>query len=225
MRNVLIAFAAMVLIASGVFAGRYTKPTPIEPTPVPTATIAPTATAVIVTSAGVVREIQHLNRLESTQYSIETVATAEIPPNKIGLGGEKLLAIFRGRVSAGVDLSKLESTDITISADGKSISVKLPAVEIFHNALDESKTRIYEDKQGWFAKHNTELETEARQKAVVQVLASACEDGLIAQAEKDSKSAVESLVSALGFTTVNVSIAEPAADICPAPSAVATPAP
>ena len=225
MRNILIAFAVMVLIAGGVFAGRYTKPTPIEPTPAPTATLVPTATAVIVTSAGVVRQIQHLNRLESTQYSIETVATAEIPPNKIGLGGEKLLAIFRGRVSAGVDLSKLESTDITISADGKSISVKLPAVEILHNALDESKTRIYEDKQGWFAKHNTELETEARQKAVVQVLASACEDGLVAQAEKDSKSAVESLVSALGFTTVNVSITEPAADICPSPGAVATPAP
>ena len=75
------------------------------------------------------------------------------------------------------------------------------------------------------ATHDPNLETQARQKAIAQVLASACEDGLVAQAEKDSKSAVESLVSALGFTTVNVSIAEPAADICPAPSAVATPTP
>lgn len=224
MKNFLIAIAVMVLITSGVLAGRYSKPTPPEPTPVPTATIAPTATAVIVTSAGVVREIQHLNRLESTQYSIETVATVE-RPSTYGFGGEKILMIFHGNVSAGVDLSKLEAENISVSPDGKSATIKLPPVEILHNALDESKTRTYDSKQGWLATHDPNLETQARQKAIAQVLASACEDGLIAQAEKDSKSAVESLVSALGFTTVNVSIAEPAADICPAPSAVATPTP
>lgn len=225
MKNVLIAIAVMVLIAGGVFAGRYSKPTPPEPTPVPTATIAPTATAIIVTSAGVVREIQHLNRLESTQFSIETVATAERPAKYGFVGGEKILMIFHGNVSAGVDLSKLEAKDITVSPDGKSATIKLPAIEIFHNSLDESKTRTYDSQEGWFAKHDPELETQARQKAIAQVLASACEDGLVAQAEKDSKSAVESLVSALGFTTVNVSIAEPAADLCPSLGAVATPAP
>ena len=76
MKAVFTFIGLVILLAVGVFVGRTTGlPIPSIPSILPTS--GPTATPKIITGAGVIKQIQHLNRLESTSYTIETVITAE----------------------------------------------------------------------------------------------------------------------------------------------------
>jgi len=130
---------------------------------------------------------------------------------------------------AGIELGKLQLQDVTVSADGKTIDVRLPAVEIFDTSLDEKQTRVYDRKSGnfissLFSKPDPELESLARQKGVEQILKSACEDGILDQAAKDGKLAVTQLLSLSGFNGVQVDVATAGTSPCAAAiSATATP--
>lgn len=191
-------------------------------------TAGPTPTPTIITGAAVIRQIQHLNRLETNKYTIETVVEADKPGGFLNYGAEKLLLIAHGKVVAGIDLGKLQLQDITVSPDGKTIDVRLPAVEIFDTSLDEQQTRVYDRQSGvvtrLLSKPDPDLESQARQKGVLQILKSACEDGILDQAAKDGKLAITQLLSLSGFNSVQVEIASPATSPCAAAtSATATP--
>jgi hypothetical protein len=49
-----------------------------------------------------------------------------------------LLLVVHGEVIAGMDLSKLQPSDVVIS--GRSVSIHLPQAEIFTTRLDNAKT-------------------------------------------------------------------------------------
>lgn len=192
-------------------------------------TAGPTATPKITTGAMVIKQIQHLSRLESSKYTLETVVEADKPGGFLGFGAEKLLLIAHGKVIAGVDLGKLQLQDVTVSEDGKNVSVTLPAVEIFDASLDEKQTRVYDRQSGNFiaalvSQPDPNLESIARQKGVDQMLRSACEDGILEQAAKDGKQTVSQLLSLSGFNSVQIDIASPSVSPCAAATS-ATPAP
>lgn len=192
-------------------------------------TAGPTATPKITTGAMVIKQIQHLSRLESSKYTIETVVQADKPGGFLGFGAEKLLLIAHGKVIAGVDLGKLQLQDVTVSEDGKTVNVQLPAVEIFDASLDERQTQVYDRQSGnfissLFSSPDANLESIARQKGVDQMLRSACEDGILEQAAKDGKQTVSQLLSLSGFSTVVIDIASPTVSPCAAATS-ATPTP
>ncbi len=114
----------------------------VVPTAKLTVTPIPTPTPQIVTSGTVIRQMQAVQRLETTRYTIETVVEATTTPAKRFSSGEKLLLIAHGTVIVGFDLAKLATGDVTVSPDGKAVTVILPSVEIFSSGLDEGKTRI-----------------------------------------------------------------------------------
>lgn len=225
----IIGTIAVIAVAGFLARGALAKLlVPQIPIPSILPTAGPTPTPTIVTGAAVIRQIQHLNRLETNKYTIETVVEADKPGGYFGIGAEKLLLIAHGKVVAGIDLGKLQLQDITVSADGKTIDVRLPAVEIFDTSLDEQQTRVYNRQSGLvtrlISKPDPDLESQARQQGVQQILKSACEDGILDQAAKDGKLAVTQLLSLSGFNSVQVEIASPATSPCAAAtSATATP--
>ena len=84
----------------------------------------------------VVLQVKALSRLESAQYTIEKVITAETGQGALaGLFGDRLLFVGHGDVIAGVDLSRVQTSDITITEDGQ-VTLIMPAPEIFFTALD-----------------------------------------------------------------------------------------
>jgi hypothetical protein len=181
-----------------------------------------TPTPVIRTGAAVVQRIQQLNRLETTSYTIERVVDVSqgspLPIPLIGdaLAGDKLLLIANGTVVAGVDLSKLEAGDVTISPDGKSITVRLPPAEIFSRTLNNDKTRVYSRDRGFFAPDNPELESQARQVAETEILRAACEDNILQKASDEGQRAVQQLFGLAEFQQVNVIATPPAPCAAPA---------
>ncbi len=184
-----------------------------------------TPTPQIITGAAVVQRVQQLSRLETAAYTIERVIDirqgSNIPVIGDFIAGDAILLIAHGNVVAGVDLSQLGSEAVTVSPDGASVILRLPPVEIFQAALDNSKTRVYSRERGVFAPDNPNLETQARQEAERQILQAACEDGIMVKATANAEQAVTQLLGLFEFAQVTVVPASPGAcgdPLIPAPA-------
>src|SRR4030066_1966764 len=123
----------------------------------------------------IINQIRPLARLETIQYTVEKVITAEIGQNALGpLFGDRLLFVGHGYAIAGIDLSKLRSQDLAFE-DGK-LSLKMPEAEIFVATLDNSKSYVYDRETGLFTHGDIHLETTARQVAEEQIRQAAIDD-------------------------------------------------
>ena len=173
-----------------------------------------TPTPSIITGAAVVQQIKQLSRLETSRFTIEQVIEVKQDSNipVIGniLAGDALLLIAHGNVIAGIDLTRMGAEDIVVSPDGKSISVRMPAAEVFSSALDSQKTRVYTRDRGVFAPDNKDLESQARQRAEQSILQAACEGGIMQEATENGEAALRQLLGLLDFDQISIQSATPA---------------
>lgn len=149
----------------------------------------------------IIREVQSLARLETIQYSVEKVITAEINQGVFGpLFGDRLLFVAHGYVIAGVDLSQLESDQLTLE-DGV-LFVSLPEAEVFVATLDNENSYVYDRETGVLRKSDRDLETAARQVAEQEIERAALEDGILKQAQQNAEVYLERLLNTLGYDQV-----------------------
>lgn len=149
----------------------------------------------------IIREVQSLARLETIQYSVEKVITAELNQGVLGpLFGDRLLFVAHGYVIAGVDLAALDTQDLLLE-DGV-LYVTLPEAEVFVATLDNDKSYVYDRDTGLFKKSDKELETTARKAAEKAILDAALEDGILQQAQQNAEVYLERLFNSLGYLKV-----------------------
>ena len=149
----------------------------------------------------IINQIRPLARLETIQYTVEKVITAEVGQGALApLFGDRLLFVGHGYVTAGVDLAKLTSEDLVFE-DGQ-MKVHLPEAEIFVATLDNTKSYVYDRDTGLLRHGDINLETAARQEAESQIRQAALEDGILKQAQANAESFIQSLLNKLGFTQV-----------------------
>jgi hypothetical protein len=148
-----------------------------------------------------INEIRALSRLETIQYSIEKVITAEVGQGTFGfLFGDKLLFVAHGVVIAGIDMEKLQPTDMRL--ENGALYVKLPPAEIFIATLDNDKSYVYDRDTGALTKGNVDLETIARQAAEDEIRKAALEDGILTQAQVNAEAYLLKFFTALGYKSV-----------------------
>jgi len=165
--------------------------------------INPTPT-VIPDPVTIVREVRSLSRLETAAYTIEKIITAESQQGPLAfLLGDRLILVAHGQVIAGIDLDKLEESDITVE-EGGSVKVALPQAEIFVTALSSEQSYIF-DRDTGFIGMKADLETEARRVAEDEIRNAALEDGILDMAQKNAETYVRHLILTLGFKEVNIS--------------------
>lgn len=152
----------------------------------------------------VVIEMRDLARLETQSYTIEKVISAEKQGNVFQdlLFGDRILLIAHGSVIAGVDLGKLDESDVTV--DGDDVRVELPPTEVFVSTLDNEQTRVYDRERGLLSRGDTKLETEARQAAQDAITSAACDSGILGQAAEQARDQLTALLNGLGFATTTV---------------------
>lgn len=152
----------------------------------------------------VVSRIQRLERLETVTYTMDKVVegdrTSSILPDF--LVGDKLLLLVHGQAIAGVDLSQLKSSDVTVN--GKSVTIHLPPAQIFVTALDDSQTRVYSRNTGWFVQADPNLESEVRDKAEQELRSSALAAGILLTAHNNAAATITRFLLTFGFTQVQV---------------------
>lgn len=148
-----------------------------------------------------INEIRALARLETIQYSIEKVITAEVGQGTFSFAfGDKLLFVAHGIVIAGIDMEKLQPGDMRL--DNGVLYVRLPPTEIFIATLDNEKSYVYDRETGLLTKGFTDLETLARQTAEDEIRKAALEDGILTQGQTNAENYLLKFFTALGYKTV-----------------------
>jgi hypothetical protein len=157
----------------------------------------------------VVREIRSLSRLETVQYTVEKVITAETNQGPFGfLFGDKLLLVAHGTVVAGIDLGRMEAGDLRIDPQG-TVYMTIPAAEVFVATLDNEKSYVYHRETGLLAGGTKDLETAARKAAQEEILRAALDDGILTTALINGKAYLQRFLLALHFKDVVFSDATP----------------
>jgi len=149
----------------------------------------------------IIRSVRTLARLETIQYSIEKVVTADKGQGSLDfLFGDELILVAHGEVIAGIDLAKLEIDDIWW--DSGILYVNLPDPEIFITKLDNDKSYIYDREKGLFTKGDIHLETAARQIAEMEIEKAALEDGILESARINGESYLFRLFHSLDIANI-----------------------
>lgn len=188
----------------------------LEPTP----TIRPDPVTII-------REVRSLARLETIQYTVEKVITAESRQGLFGfLFGDRLLLVAHGSVIAGVDLGHIGPNDVWFDDLGRAY-IKLPPAEVFIATLDNETTYVYDRDTGLFTEGDISLEAEARRAAEQEIRAAALEDGILEQAQLNAENFLFRFLRSLQFEDVIFvgQDATPPPSPSPAPSATPDPSP
>lgn len=151
---------------------------------------------------GVVTKIQSLSRLQTVAYSIDTIITSKKQGNWYTLwqDEQKGLFIAHGRVTAGVDLSKINTNNVQLSdsKEGQHIDITLPAAEVFDVYLDDIE--VYDIKTGVFGlvKLDPKIFKQAQISGKKQVLATACKGDMMRLATENAQKQIQSLFRLTG---------------------------
>lgn len=160
----------------------------------PTPTIIPDPVTII-------HEVRSIARLETIQYSVEKVITAETGTGAFAwLTQDRLLLVAHGTVIAGVDMEKLEAGDLWL--ENGVLHVRLPAAEIFVATLDNDNTYVYERDTSIIRTADPNLETLARQAAEDEIEKAAIADGILTVAQQNAESFLTRFFIALGYLDV-----------------------
>lgn len=143
--------------------------------------------------------VRSLARLQTTSYFLSTVIEVDRPPD-FPFTGQRLLLVAYGRVTAGVDLSKVQDADVEV-VDDRAV-IHLPPAEIFDVYLEEDKTYVYDYEKGIFARYDETLETQARRRAVEEFRNSALENGILEEARDRAQWEIQRLLLLLGYEAV-----------------------
>jgi len=142
--------------------------------------------------------------METVVFNMDKIVTGEkdnpILPDFIA--GDRLLMIVHGQVIAGIDFSRLKSSDIKIQ--GKEVKIHLPNPQILITRLDNARTKVYSRSTGLLVPVDPNLETQVRQEAEGALLQEAALGGIIAQARDNARSTVTTLLQGMGFEKVEV---------------------
>lgn len=160
----------------------------------PTPTILPNPLTVI-------REIRSLARLETIQFTVEKVITAETGQTTLKpLFGDRLIFVAHGKVIAGIDLNKLGADDLELR--NGILYVTLPEPEIFVTALDNDKSYVYDRDTGLLTKGDITLESTARRAAEDEIEKAAMQDGILDLARQNAENYLSRLFVNLGYPDV-----------------------
>ena len=155
-----------------------------------------------VTLPAVIEQLRPLSQLQTEEYFLSTVVDATKPRLVGGIGEEKLVLVACGRVTAGIDLSKIQEDDIR--SEGTKVIITLPAPEIFGTALDDESgcTYVYDHSHPILTEPSTELGTEARKLAVESFRQTALENGILEKAYLRAQEEIARLLLLAGYETV-----------------------
>jgi hypothetical protein len=140
--------------------------------------------------------------LQTEEYFLSTVVEVNRPRGAGGVLNEKLVLIACGRVTAGVDLAKIQEKDIY--SEGNKVTIKLPPAEIFGTALEEESgcTRVYDRSVPPLMSPSEELDGEARRQALDTFRQTALENAILEKAYLRAQEEIARLLLLAGYETV-----------------------
>jgi hypothetical protein len=152
----------------------------------------------------VVRRIQQLQRLETVVFGMDKIVSGGQESRYLPklLAGDRLLLIVYGEVNAGVDLGKIDASQIDVT--GRSVTLTLPPAEIFSTRIDNERTRVYSRETGLFTTPDPNLESDVRKEAERQIHQAALDGSILNTAATNARTTLTTFLQGLGFERVEV---------------------
>lgn len=162
---------------------------------------------------GVVTQIQTMSRLTTVAFGVDTVITAQKAGTwqKLWQDEQKGLFVAKGRVLAGVDLSKITAEQVQVTFDEQTdksvaphahIHITLPASQVFEVFLDD--IQMYDWQTGLFGLVNNDpaILSQAQVSAKSEVLKKACQGNILTLAKDNAQEQIKGLFALSGATVV-----------------------
>lgn len=142
------------------------------------------------------------------QVIVDTEKDARFIPSFIK--GERAVYVAGGSVDAVVDFSQLDERSIQTSPDRSSVSIVLPAPVVAEPTVDAERSRVVSrsrgvlDRIGSAFSDNPTSERPLILAAEEKMREAAVASDLVARAEANTRSMLQGMLRALGFTSVSV---------------------
>ena len=161
------------------------------------------------------KSITALSRYEAASGSFQVVVdlakrTAFLPSC---IEGSQTLFIAQGTHIACVDFSHLNGSAIAVSPDRTAVTVTVPPAQLEPAALNVSQSYVFAQQQGLlnrignFFSGNPNSEQQVYILAQRKIETAAARSPLLAQADKNTKNMLSSLLTSLGFKQIIVNFA------------------
>ncbi|NET39427.1 MAG: DUF4230 domain-containing protein [Cyanothece sp. SIO1E1] len=165
----------------------------------------------------IVKQIRNASELTTAVFAMEAVVPTSqdrILGNYV-IGRTTLLYIAYGEVRAGVDLSELQVENVQV--DDQAIQVQLPPPEILDSKIDVNRSRVYDYDRGFLnlgPDTAPELQTLAQQETLQKIVASACAEGLLNEANARAELVITQLIKTTGYHNISIQTQSAAAETC-----------
>ena len=175
----------------------------------------------------VIQQIREMSELTTATFTMQAVVPTSRDTTLAGwvVGKTKLLYIAHGEVKAGVDLSQLSAKDVQVT--NGSMQIQLPPPRVLDSKIDITRSQVYDYDRGLLGLGPDvapELQSLAQQEALKQVVATACNEGLLQRASDRATLVVTQLLHATGHQQVSVTTQPPTPETCATASTPVAPA-
>jgi hypothetical protein len=152
----------------------------------------------------VVEQIQTLSDLVTVKYVVEKVVVLD---DVRWYGENRVLLLAHGVVKAGIDLTRLQPGDVTVS--GKTIYVHLPPPQLTDAYLDDQKSKIIDHTTGLLRNFDKDLEQTAREEAVLDIRRAAINNGILDDASQRAQLELAVFLHQAGYDNVKFDATKP----------------
>ena len=201
-----LGIAGLILVALFAGAGRLGNLLPSLPNPFGSETIDRTQPALLQSLADL---SEYHAATANFQVIVDTEKDTKFVPSFIR--GERTVYVAGGSVDAIVDFSRLDERSIQVSPDRTSVTVVLPAPTVADPDVDPQQSRVVSrdrgvlDRIGGAFSDNPSTERPLALAAEDKMRDAAAQSDLRAKAEQNTRSMLEGMLGALGYSSVNVS--------------------
>jgi hypothetical protein len=167
------------------------------------------------TKPALMQSLSDLSRYDAAtanfQVIVDTEKDAKFTPSIIR--GERTVYLAVGSVDASVDFSSLDERSIQMSDDRRSVTVNLPAPTLSEPHLDLKQSEVVSRQRGLLDRLGSIFSSTPTSEHPYQVAASAKmadaanNSDLRNRAEQNTRTMLQHMLGALGFTSVTVNFA------------------
>ncbi len=158
------------------------------------------------------QSIRDLERYVPAQgaYEVAVVLREGYPKVPTWVYGYEGVLVAHGTVDTYVDLSGLAADALTVSADRRAVSVRLPAPQLAPPTIDHQRSQVIDSDSGIVNAVAEALDGKADRTqelyraAEVKISAAATAGDLRGRAERSTEERLRSIGESLGFETVDV---------------------
>ncbi|TDE33119.1 DUF4230 domain-containing protein [Actinomadura sp. 6K520] len=158
------------------------------------------------------KSIRDLHRYEAASGNFQVVVDLEKDAKFLpdSLRGNRTLFVGNGSVDAYVDFSRVGDGAVKVNGDRTAATITLPPAQLERTNLDQKNSYVYStergliDRFGDFFSSNPNNQQQLYVLAAQKIQTAAAQSGLKQRADANTKTMLENMLKALGFTKVTV---------------------